>query len=125
MKAAAKKPVTKRQKAAVGRARVARVDDVALPVRLTHPEKILDTESGVTKEQLARYYWAISPYMLPYIADRPLTLVRCTEGSGKPCFYQKHRNQMLGGSLGSMDVVNQEDRRARAVHHSLHARGAG
>jgi bifunctional non-homologous end joining protein LigD len=45
--------------------------------------------------------------MLPYVAARPLTLVRCVEGSGKPCFYQKHRNQMVQG-LDSVDVVNRK-----------------
>jgi bifunctional non-homologous end joining protein LigD len=78
-----------------------------LPIPLTHPDKVLDTETGVTKEQLARYYWELAPYMLPHIEDRPLTLVRCTQGSGKPCFYQKHRNQMLKG-LDSVDVVNRK-----------------
>jgi len=76
-----------------------------LPIPLTHPDKVLDNESCVTKQQLAHYYFAVAPWMLPHIADRPLTLVRCTEGSGKPCFYQKHRNQMLKG-LDSVDVVN-------------------
>lgn len=78
-----------------------------LPIPLTHPDKVLDAESGVTKQQLARYYLEVAPCMLPHIADRPLTLVRCTEGSGKPCFYQKHRNQMLKG-LDSVDVVNRK-----------------
>jgi bifunctional non-homologous end joining protein LigD len=78
-----------------------------LPIRLTHPDKVLDASTGVTKEQLARYYWEVSAAMLPHIADRPLTLVRCVEGSGKPCFYQKHKNQMLAG-LGSVDVVNRK-----------------
>src|SRR6185437_1578231 len=64
----------------------------ALPVKLSHPGKVLDATTGVTKEQLARYYWDVSETMLPYVAARPLTLVRCVEGSGKPCFYQKHRN---------------------------------
>jgi bifunctional non-homologous end joining protein LigD len=78
-----------------------------LPIRLTHPDKVLDASTGVTKEQLARYYWEVSAVMLPHVADRPLTLVRCVEGSGKPCFYQKHKNQMLAG-LGSVDVVNRK-----------------
>lgn len=78
-----------------------------LPIRLTHPDKVLDASSGVTKEQLARYYWEMSEYMLPHIADRPLTLVRCVDGSGKPCFYQKHRNQMTR-MFDSVDVLNRK-----------------
>ena len=79
-----------------------------LPIRLTHPEKTLDSVSGLTKEALARYYLAVSDRMLPHIAGRPLTLVRCPEGSGKPCFYQKHSNQMLPADFESIDVVDRK-----------------
>jgi bifunctional non-homologous end joining protein LigD len=78
------------------------------PVRLTHPEKILDVETKLTKQQLADYYWAVAPYMLPYIQGRPLSLVRCPEGSEKPCFYQKHVNQMLPPGIGSVDVPDKK-----------------
>ena len=80
----------------------------ALPIRLTHPDKVLDTTSGVTKEDLARYYLAISDAIFPYISDRPLTLVRCPDGSEKPCFYQKHKNQMLGAGFESVDIVDKK-----------------
>ncbi len=79
-----------------------------LPVKLTHPDKVLDAESGVTKEALAHYYLEVAEHMLPYIEDRPLTLVRCVDGSGKPCFYQKHKNQMLGDGFESVDVLNRK-----------------
>jgi bifunctional non-homologous end joining protein LigD len=80
----------------------------SLPVRLTHPDKILDESSGVTKRALAEYYLAISEVMLPFIADRPLTIVRCPDGSGHQCFYQKHKNKMLSGSFGSIDIVDKK-----------------
>jgi bifunctional non-homologous end joining protein LigD len=74
------------------------------PVRLTHPEKILDVESHLTKQQLADYYWAVAPHMLSHVANRPLSLVRCPEGSGQPCFYQKHANHMLAPGVESIDI---------------------
>ena len=83
----------------------------ALPVpniRLTHPLKVVDVESGVTKQQLAAYLWAVSPQMLPHIADRPLSLVRCPDGSAKPCFYQKHVNHMLPAGVGSVMVSDKK-----------------
>lgn len=83
-------------------------EPAALAIRLTHPDKVLDAASGVTKQRLALYYQEAAESMLPYIADRPLTLVRCVDGSGKPCFYQKHKNQMLGAGFGSVDVVNRK-----------------
>jgi bifunctional non-homologous end joining protein LigD len=78
------------------------------PVRLTHPEKILDEESQLTKQQLADYYWAVAPHMLPHIEGRPLSLVRCPEGSGKPCFFQKHVNHLLPPGIGSVDVADKK-----------------
>ena len=57
---------------------------------ITHPDKVLDAESGMTKGQLAEYYQAVAGNMLPHIADRPLSIVRCPDGNAKPCFFQKH-----------------------------------
>jgi bifunctional non-homologous end joining protein LigD len=77
-------------------------------LRLTHPEKVLDPESGLTKRQLAEYYAAVAEHMLPQIAGRPLSLVRCPEGAGKPCFFQKHVNAMLPKGVGSVDVPDKK-----------------
>ena len=78
----------------------------SLPIRLTHPDKVLDTESGLTKDTLAHYYLEVASYMLPYIEGRPLTLVRCIDGTGKSCFYQKHKNAMLPADIGSIEIVD-------------------
>ena len=81
----------------------------AMPAtRLTHPAKVVDTESGVTKAQLAQYLFAVAGQMLPHIADRPLSLVRCPDGSAKPCFYQKHVNHMLPPGVGSVMVADKK-----------------
>jgi len=79
-----------------------------LPIRLTHPDKILDADSGVTKDELAHYYQEVARYMLPYIEGRPLTLVRCMDGTGKPCFYQKHKNEMLPADIGAVKIVDKK-----------------
>lgn len=77
-------------------------------LRLTHPEKVVDPESGVTKRELMDYLWAVSEEMLPHIADRPLSLVRCPEGSAHQCFYQKHVNHMLPAGVGSVMVADKK-----------------
>src|SRR5690606_10515786 len=59
-------------------------------VRLTNPDRVLYPDEEITKEELARYWLAVAPHALPYLARRPLTLVRCPEGIARPCFYQKH-----------------------------------
>jgi bifunctional non-homologous end joining protein LigD len=78
------------------------------PIRLTHPTKILDPASGLTKQALADYYYAIANRMLPHIEGRPLSLVRCPEGSAKPCFFQKHVTSMLPPGIGSVDVPDKK-----------------
>jgi bifunctional non-homologous end joining protein LigD len=80
----------------------------SLPIRLTHPDKVLDAESGLTKAGLAHYYLEVASYMLPYIEGRPLTLVRCIDGTGKSCFYQKHKNEMLPADIGSIEIVDKK-----------------
>jgi bifunctional non-homologous end joining protein LigD len=59
-------------------------------VRLTHPDKVLFPEPGITKRQLADYWLAVADVALPHLTGRPLTLYRCPEGYGGQCFYQKH-----------------------------------
>ncbi len=59
-------------------------------VRLSSPRRVLFDELGLTKEALARYYEAVSEWMLPDLKNRPLSLVRCPKGPGEGCFYQKH-----------------------------------
>ena len=62
----------------------------------------------MTKQVLADFYWAVAERMLPHIVNRPLSLVRCPEGSGRPCFFQKHVNHMLPKGMGSVDVPNKK-----------------
>jgi bifunctional non-homologous end joining protein LigD len=59
-------------------------------VRLTHPDRLLYPEQGVTKLGLANLYAVIADHILPHVVDRPLSLLRCPEGQGKTCFFQKH-----------------------------------
>jgi bifunctional non-homologous end joining protein LigD len=64
-------------------------DEIA-GVRVTHPDRILFAEQGVSKRELAEYYEAVAEYMLPHMQGRPLALVRCPDGPAKECFFQKH-----------------------------------
>lgn len=76
---------------------------------ITHPDKILDPESGMTKLMLATYLLAVADHMLPHVADRPLSVVRCPEGAGKPCFFQKHIGMGLPKGIGSVPVPNKKN----------------
>jgi len=59
-------------------------------VRVTHPDRVLFAAQEVTKRELIDHYLSIADVMLPHIANRPISLVRCPQGSGKECFFQKH-----------------------------------
>ncbi len=81
---------------------------VATQLNITHPEKVLDRESGMTKLALAQYYVGVAERMLPHIVDRPLSVVRCPEGSGKPCFFQKHVGRGLPSGVESIPIPNRK-----------------
>jgi bifunctional non-homologous end joining protein LigD len=73
--------------------------DAIESVRFTHPDRVLYPETGLTKRDLAEYYLDIAGRILPEVALRPLSLVRCPEGIGKTCFYQKHVGASPPGDL--------------------------
>jgi len=66
---------------------------------LSHPDKLLYPELGLTKRELADYYELVSEVMLPHVINRPLTLLRCPEGRQKQCFFQKHPGKALAEGL--------------------------
>lgn len=70
---------------------------------LTNPNKILYSEDGISKQDIATYYKHIQKWILPFISDRPLTLVRCPSGY-KKCFYQKHVTHASPTSLHSITI---------------------
>ena len=56
---------------------------------ITHPDKVLFPDDGITKGDLAAYYEAIAPAMLPHLSGRPVTMERYPAGIGKKGFWQK------------------------------------
>jgi len=59
-------------------------------VKVSSRDRVIFPEGGVTKGQLADYYAQVSAIMLPWVGNRPVSLVRCPQGRGKQCFFQKH-----------------------------------
>ena len=59
-------------------------------VRISHPDRIIYPDLGISKIQLARYYEDIAAWIVPHVAGRPLTLVHCPAGLAAPCMYLKH-----------------------------------
>lgn len=77
-------------------------------IRITHADRPLFGADGVTKGDLASWYEAAAPLMLPFIANRPIALLRCPQGIEEPCFFQKHVQKGWGQEIGSV-VIKEAD----------------
>jgi bifunctional non-homologous end joining protein LigD len=75
-----------------------------ITVPLSHPDKVLFPGDGITKEDLARYYADVSGAMLPWLRDRPVTLVRFPDGLGGERFFQKNAPSYFPGWIRRVAV---------------------
>jgi bifunctional non-homologous end joining protein LigD len=73
--------------------------------KLSHPTKILYPEDGITKGDLLAYYETISDCILPFLRNRPLTLLRCPD-SYQHCFYQRHFNKTTPTTLKAIPITS-------------------
>jgi bifunctional non-homologous end joining protein LigD len=80
---------------------------------------VLYPEQGITKVMLARYYVAISDWIIPEVRNRPLSLVRCPDGEGKACFYQKHVGIGIPDSIGRVEIAEKSGKRTYPVIENL------
>jgi len=78
-------------------------------VRLTHLGKVLYPEQGITKQDLAQYYLAVAKRMLPHVARRPISLVRCPVGRQQRCFFQRHASEGMPRSVKEIAIPGFED----------------
>ena len=76
-------------------------------VVITHAEREVFPKTGITKGDVADYYRAIAPYILTEIGGRPLSVVRCPDGAGKACFFQKHEMPGWGPHIFGVDVKSE------------------
>jgi bifunctional non-homologous end joining protein LigD len=87
-------------------------------VPLTHPDRVLWEDQGVTKQELAEFYAGIADWLLPHLVNRPLTLMRCPAGAQKKCFVQRHswagmssfiQRSMVSDGTGEQEVLTVRD----------------
>lgn len=76
----------------------------ATKVRVTNRERVIFPEGKITKGELADYYQAVSTIMLPWAGSRPISLVRCPQGRGKKCFFQKHDAGSFGDHVHHVGI---------------------
>ncbi|RYY26308.1 MAG: DNA ligase D [Sphingomonadales bacterium] len=73
-------------------------------IKISSRDRVIYPESGLTKGALADYYAAIAPNALRWLANRPISLVRCPQGRAKQCFFQKHDAGSFGEHVHHVDV---------------------
>jgi bifunctional non-homologous end joining protein LigD len=83
--------------------------------RITHPEKVLFPEDGITKGALAEYYEAVAPVIVPHIAGRPITMERFPAGIAEKGFIQKDVSRGFPEWLERIEVP----KKGGVVHHAL------
>lgn len=84
-------------------------------VVISHPEKILFPDDGITKGDLAAYHELVAPLMLPHLKGRPVTMERYPAGIGKKGFWQKSVEKGFPSWLERVDVPKKDG----VVHHPI------
>jgi bifunctional non-homologous end joining protein LigD len=82
---------------------------------ITHPEKVLFPDDGITKGELASYYETIAPVMLPHLRRRPVTMERYHRGIAAPGFFQKDVSKGFPDWLERVEVPKKDG----TVHHPI------
>jgi bifunctional non-homologous end joining protein LigD len=82
---------------------------------ITHPEKVLFPEDGITKGELAAYYEAVAPMMIPYIRARPITMERFPAGIAQKGFIQKDVSKGFPDWLERVEVPKKDG----TVHYPI------
>jgi bifunctional non-homologous end joining protein LigD len=87
-----------------------------LGVRISNPQRVLypgaggagRAKAGLTKLDIAEYYGKVAGAMLPFVEGRPLSTVRCPQGSTGQCFFQKHLRETFGPPIRAIRVKESE-----------------
>ena len=82
---------------------------------ITHPEKVLFPDDGITKGDLALYYEAMAPVILPHLRGRPITMERYPAGIGEKGFWQKDVSKGFPSWLQRVRVPKKDG----VVHHPV------
>ncbi|HEV8236901.1 MAG TPA: non-homologous end-joining DNA ligase [Gemmatimonadaceae bacterium] len=82
---------------------------------ITHADKVLFPDDGITKGELASYYEMIAPAMLPHIVGRPVTMERFHRGIGEKGFFQKNVVKGFPAWLERVEVGKKDG----LVHHPV------
>lgn len=84
--------------------------DTADGVTISHPERVVFAKAKLSKGDVADYYRQMARWILPEVARRPLSLLRCPDGVDKQCFFQKHHGTGLGDAVEAIPLQQKSGR---------------
>lgn len=103
-----KDPKTVKRESAVmpeGPALVTAGSSIVGGIKVSHPDRIIDASTGITKLELVRYYESVADWMLPHLKGRPCSLVRGPSGVGGELFFQKHIESLQITGIKELDAA--------------------
>lgn len=104
---AAAKPVSCGARAPARLATVARAQaGDAKNYPFTHPERRLFEQPPISKQQLGDFYAKLAPWLLPDLVSRPLSVIRCPDGAGGECFFQKHSSPGFSQAIRELPIAD-------------------
>ena len=80
-------------------------------IKLSNPDKVYYPDTGLTKLDVAEYYEAVAPFMLPYVRKRPISLVRCPEGIEGERFFQRHAMKGMSKAIKQVPIAGGESKK--------------
>jgi bifunctional non-homologous end joining protein LigD len=80
-------------------------------ITLSNPDKVYYPDIGLTKLGVAQYYETVAPFMLPYVAKRPISLVRCPEGIEGERFFQRHAMKGMSKAIKEVAIPGGETKK--------------
>ena len=78
-------------------------DSSVAGVKITHPDRVIDKDSGTRKLELVQFYERISDWILPFLRNRPVSLLRAPEGVDGEQFFQKHAERLAIPNIKHLD----------------------
>ncbi len=79
-------------------------------VAISHPDRVVFPDPGLTKLDVAEYYEAVAGLMVPYLAQRALTVIRCPGGIDSQCFFQKNVTPSIPRSVSKARVHGADEK---------------
>jgi bifunctional non-homologous end joining protein LigD len=86
-------------------------DSIFHGITLSNPDKVYYPDIGLTKLGVAQYYETVAPFMLPYVAKRPISLVRCPEGIEGERFFQRHAMKGMSKAIKEVAIPGGETKK--------------